>query len=169
MGVYFTTLTPSDLRGIGTATVGAGAEFVNIADPPFNFSGATYANSTADIGGNLITVSYPESERGFVAGTYPFNGLQFKILTPGPAITGVAILPGTNAQGLTLSDLTFNSQTLDVNLSGIVLPRDVNGSIQLSVQFGLVPIPATLPLLASALGGLGLFARRRVIGATATS
>ena len=90
-----------------------------------------------------------------VFGTQVFNGYKLTNLTaPWPAFSITAALPNFVA-----SDVTVTGSDLFLNLSGVSFPD--GGFVRVTAVAAAVPAPGALPLLAVALGGLGLAMRRR--------
>ena len=117
---------------------------------------------TANGGGYHVSVS--ANQVSFVpyfgSNTYgpaTFNGFKITDLTKDPHITGVTVDSASTADLASISDFFFTSNALFVNFQG----RTVVGTAIYDLTFATTPVPATLPLFASGIVALGLFARRR--------
>lgn len=111
--------------------------------------------------GQVESTGGPFGDRlGLYLGDGNLNDLQLSYHTDGtaPALASLAALP-TDSNGI-LAMLTGDARSA----VGFYRFGDfgfVSFYLDFSAATATTPIPATLPLLASALGGLGLFARRR--------
>jgi pimeloyl-ACP methyl ester carboxylesterase len=143
LATYLPSIAPANVLGSGTATVIPGVvTFANLADPPYAHtslpSGVRLVNQNFYVDGIVITEKFDVSEEGtaFFSGV-PFAGEVLSILTPNaPAITGVSVLPSTNAIGFTSDNVSFTSTTVAINHSGASLPTNAPGVIQIAVTFG---------------------------------
>jgi pimeloyl-ACP methyl ester carboxylesterase len=150
LATYLPSIAPANVLGSGTATVVPGVvTFANLADPPYAHtslpSGVRLVNQNFYVDGLVITERFDVSEEGtaFFSGV-PFAGEVLSILTPNaPAITGVSVLPTTNALGFTSANVSFTSTTVAINHSGASLPTNAPGVIQVAVTFGH-PVAVTL-------------------------
>ena len=148
LSVYYPNIAATEQSAYGVATVGPDLEFPNVAalstgyQPP----GTYLVDASVDLTSDQITISYPISEEGVNFLTAPFNGYVLTVNNPGAEIIAGVSIAETNIPGLTAADLTFTGDTIDVNLSGLTLPSDAAGSIQLSVSFVAPPAVNDLTL-----------------------
>ena len=109
---------------------------------------------------NQITIT-PYSF-GAAFGSAAFNGLEFIDLTKDPGIIGVSLDPSTTIASVTISNVSFTSNSVLVNFQGQTWRGGTQAVFDLTfASSATTPLPATLPLFASGLGMLGLLARRR--------
>jgi hypothetical protein len=125
---------------------------------PFsNFGPGT--QTTATFGNTEITVT----NTGGAFATASFSGVDLSFLS-GPTITSVVKDPASSSLFAMGSVLTFTANDIRLNLSG-TCGSCIGGtaySIILDVTTtSAVPLPATLPLFATGLVGLGLLGWRR--------
>jgi hypothetical protein len=144
LGVYYPDLTPSELSAYGVATVGPEVEFPSVAALATGYSppGTFLVDTSVDITPNTITLSYPTSEEGTEFLGASFNGFVFTVLNPNaPVISSVSIVE-SDIVGFASSDVIFTADTIDINVSGLSLPDDAAGSLELSVSFASSSPPA---------------------------
>lgn len=132
----------------GTAVVGSGVEFGNIAGE---------GNHAVDFSDNSIHVTYLTS--WFLGTQETFDGWRFTDLTSS-AIKGVSLI-GTNLSGFTAANLSFDSNHVYANTLG--LGNWAAGTfITIGVDFqSAVPEPATWAMMLIGFGALGVHLRRR--------
>lgn len=91
-----------------------------------------------------------------------FNGVSFTDVTADPGITGLVVNPATNLAGFDASRISFTSNTVFVNLQGLVTtPLTV---VSLDVRFGATAVPEPPALALAGTGvllALGCARRRR--------
>jgi hypothetical protein len=123
---------------------------------------------TTTTGAFVLGTSYP----GFSADAYTFTstGAQLVFRNSATAVPGVAgqlltlDIPGFNPAFLSITDTFFangNESVYFVLCGGLCASRAVFGIIQPTSLIATTPVPATLPLLATALGGIGILGWRR--------
>jgi hypothetical protein len=139
--------------------VGSGVELTCGYSQPgcfgFNFM-------SLDIGANTISFKQLATESRTLF-NYAFNGWRFTGLDFGAGIAGVTLTSGgpNDMLGLTQSDVSFTSNSISVNLAGVT---PLHGWWTLTLQEAApapVPLPASLPLFAIAVGSLAAIRRRR--------
>jgi len=112
------------------------------------------------ISGTQITLGMPVFGNNFSA--LPFNGWKI-VFSSDPGIVSVALDPASQiTEGN--ADITFTSDSISFNFQGQRVAGTFVYDIGLSAietPPGETPLPAALPLFASGLGALGLFAHRR--------
>ncbi|MES2434499.1 MAG: VPLPA-CTERM sorting domain-containing protein [Pseudomonadota bacterium] len=133
----------------GTSVVGAGTEYSNV-----NVDGNIFFN--VDIADTSITVSFNDSFSSFNFAS--FNGLfitDINNLFPALSVFSVSV------SGFTFlaSDVFFQSDGFGLDFQGDTFA----GGESVTVNFAPanVPLPAALPLLLAALGGIGALKMRR--------
>jgi len=159
-GVYYPTITPSDLHANGEATVSG-----DLGDKTFDSItgfGRKVPDPTPPVDGSVtfsghsIAIAYPASKQGQPFATTAsngFNGYVFKMLdSSDPPITGVSLAADTNILGLTASRLTYTAHEIDVNVSGLTLPADKPGLIRLTATFGSPTTAANLNVINTTTG-----------------
>ena len=98
---------------------------------------------------------------GAFYGAFSFNGINFTGLNfgDGSVLTGFTL--STNLAGLTTSNISFNSNSIAYNASGLSFVTSPY-FIELDLTAApAVPEPASLAIFGSALAGFGLLRRRR--------
>ena len=166
------TVVPDQIRPVETC-VAPGVEFFSGqgGDPP-----APEDQIAIDLsGGNILLSNVLGTDVTFsTGGMGPFNGFQLSdVGSTIPDITGVAINAATNLPGFTASLVTFDANSVRINLEGFLFqPSNV---VSLDVSFaGPPPPPAaacsvpTLPkpglaLLVLGLGLAGFLLLRRAL------
>lgn len=88
-----------------------------------------------------------------------FNGFTISGPSGVSPILAAFVDASSNVTGLTDSVISYLIDSVTVNLAGDGFSPGSVGLID--VRFAATPLPATLPLLASGLGALGLVAHRR--------
>ncbi len=115
--------------------------------------------ASMDIGGTSISLFTTGCGLGCGFNTTPFNGFEFSGLSADlGTITGVNLF--TNYPGLDSSAVTFTSDAVFINMSGISLANDAYFILELNS----VPEPGSLLLLGSGLMGLAGTVRRKLLG-----
>lgn len=117
------------------------------------------------ISGDTISLIPPFGSASF--GPATFNGYEFVDLTKDPGIVGVTVDAASTATGVSLSDVSFTSNSVFFNFQGQTLSG--TAIYDLSFAPAATPLPAALPLFATGLGALGLFGWRRKRKAYATA
>jgi hypothetical protein len=141
--LYPNTSTPYILGPPTNATVGAGVELLNFA----GFVNIDFSDT------NILITTTRDAGINAVA----FDGLRFfDVFSTIPAFGSVTINPATNYAGFNASRVTFDSNTIFVNVAN--LPGLVRQVISLDVYPSLVPEPSTLVLLGT---GIAAMVRRR--------
>jgi hypothetical protein len=128
---------------------GGGAGNANVCD----YLNAPNSTQTISISNKSIT--YALSGAGAIFEAVNPNSFNFLSLTPGFAIGGVGLT--TNIAGLSLSDVSFTSNSLSVNMSGLPV---TNGEY-FTTQLLPVPEPETYAMMLAGLGLIGFMARRK--------
>jgi hypothetical protein len=152
---HFPTLPPSTTTaGPVQRVVGAGVEFV---DGDFNpFSGEQFDFTDTTIIISSFTVLH--SAGGF-------NGYRFTdIFGTIPDIVSVSIISDRTNYFLTdPGRITWDANNIFINFQGLDLTGANGAQTILGVTFGMaaVPLPAALPLFASALAGWTVLGRKR--------
>lgn len=140
--------SPKDYVGVGTFS------------PTFNKFSDTDAFSLI-IGSDNITLSRRVGARIGEFHAAIFNGAKYSDLTNSiAAFLSISINGATNVAGFDLSRLSFDENNFAINLQGL----NWGGGERISLDFNVVapvPLPAALPPLIGAIGGLGVFQRWR--------
>ena len=142
----------STVIGSQDVTVGPGVE---ISCPGAGSFCAAWAAEIVqyDFGSNSISFVAPNST-GHAFAT--FNGFRFSGLGAGGPWSSVSLI--TDITGLTDSNIEFDGSTLLLNVQGLHVPTQ--GGYTLTLNASPVPLPASIVLLGTALGGLGYMRKR---------
>ena len=130
----------------------------------FAITGAASAASVSYQGnmGNLYTTSFNVTAADAGAHQVTISGLNTALMLLGKLEPGVSYFEGALVLGggviNKIVDLTVGTYNLAI-LS--LLPANVDISISRIANVAQVPVPAALPLLLAAIGGLGIAGRRR--------
>ena len=107
-----------------------------------------------DFSGNTLTVLFDTILASPTWTNSPFNGLSITLESPGHFTSFAQIGdPG-------IKDASFTADTLFINWAGLSYNSDTKLTFAID-HAAPVPLPAGLPLLALALGGLAVLGRRR--------
>jgi hypothetical protein len=151
------SFAPSDTFAVGSAGPEVSAVYSASIFFDFDFS---------DTG--LLTVGFhnPHPGLSFSAGFTPFTFTDVNGSIP--KFTQFALL--SSSFGFMQGDLSFSDDELSFDFGGRVLGNGQVLTAQIGVepQVGVVPVPATLPLLVSALGLISICRRRRAGARAAT-
>lgn len=109
------------------------------------------------ITGNTISLIPDFGAASFSSAT--FNGYEFIDISNDPGIADVTVDPSSLATGVSIADVSFTSNSVFFNFQG----QTLRGTAIYDLTFAptATPLPATLPLFAIALCGLGLLGWRR--------
>ncbi len=152
----------STLYRTANVLVGAGVEINCPSGVTTGVCDALLGDFTLDFGAD--TVSF--SQTGF-AGSYnagSFNGWVFSGLDYGAAIASVVLTSSSGLTGLDQSRVSFTGNSISLNLAGINPAANPNSwllTVTTVTPVAEVPLPAALPLFASALGAFGAFGHLR--------
>jgi len=156
------------IPGVATASSLAGDTIQ--ADYIYPTAGNVYNNLgtfTAPGGGHIYVESYSVTGSQITVTADPSgvywlsasdNGLEFIDLSRNPDISGVTLDAATNAVGVTISDASFTSNSVNLNFE-----NQTWGGNQVAVfdlQFGATPLPSTWTMLVAGFLGLGFLAYR---------
>lgn len=149
----------------------AGAPDVSAADEIANPSGWNGAASIDLSGSGLLTLTGDQEGAGFADFDLVVFSISNIVFDAGESITGVSTLsegildPGHGSVFSPVISFTADSVTLTFDTSGSGGGADfqlLDGGVSTyQVDTSAVPVPAALPLMAGALGVMGLVARRR--------
>jgi hypothetical protein len=139
--------------------VADGSDYLSTAS---NLAPATFSVTSVAPDELQIRYFYPLAD--YPKGVTLTSGVAFNGFTiSGPSglspITAAFVDANSNVTGLTDSAISHLTNSVTVNLAGDVFSPGSVGLIDLRVAE--TPLPATLPLLASGLGALGVVAHRR--------
>ena len=139
---YYPNLDASSLEGTATATVVPGTvTFPNTALDSVTPEPA-YLGTAIDLDGATITETFPAADEGVLLSTGAFNGITLQTAAGDAAITGVSVT-STNISGLTNADLTVTANSVDINLSGLVLPDTAPATYTLTATFAACYVSGT--------------------------
>ena len=143
LGTLYPLATPNPS---GSFVVGAGVEAV------INVEGVT--NITLDFIGNSLTVLFGTVADNPTWTDKPFNGLRIALESPGKFTS----FSQTDGPGIKAT--SFNANELFINWAGLSYADGM--TLTFDIDYAApVPLPAGLPLLALALGGLAVLGRKR--------
>jgi len=118
---------------------------------------------TADltISPDNLTITFNGSQSGASFTGSSFNGPRYSDETNSIAnFLSVTINAATDFAGFDLSRLFFDGDHIWLNLQGLLITEGQKISLDVN-SVSAVPLPAALPLFATAIGGLGVFGRVR--------
>ena len=127
-----------------------------------NLAPATF--SVVGIGPNKVQISYEypiaSYPNGATLNVFPFNGFNISGPNGLSPIISAFVDSNSNVTGLTDSDIGFTTNSVSVNLAGVVFPPGSAGLID--IQFaGAVPEPSTWAMMILGFCGLGFLLHRR--------
>lgn len=152
----------STVEATTTVTVGAGAEVTCPSGPLcLAAGGSLLVGESIDLDALSISGFLWRGFNVAVFDGFEFLGLDFG---SGYQLTGFSLT--TDVIGLDVSDVSFTSNSLRINLQGTTLPSPTGGGsfrIDLQTNSLTVPEPATLALGALGLLSVGMTRRRRIV------
>lgn len=122
-------------------------------DAGLNVEGVT--TISLDFSGNALTVLFSTILSSPTWNDATFNGLVITLLSPGN-FTAFAQTGGT-----AIKAISFDADSLFINWAGLSYDSATQLTFDIGYETAPVPLPAGLPLLALALGGLAVLGRRR--------
>ncbi len=157
------TSTPSFWDNPLQDQVGAGIEFTSneistetILPPNPNVL-ANPVPVSIDVSANSVLIDFSNSSPfSLFATAFENTYILTDVFGTVPSIIGVSIDSSVTTLGLSLSDITFDENTLRINVSG--LPFNINTIAKIDVQF--VPIPTAIWFFITGLFGLIGFSKR---------
>ena len=145
LSVYSPEIIPADLLAYGTATVGSGVEFPNIAalTTPNLPPNVTIVNSSANLGTTTLDFNIPAQTQNL--NILP-GDIVFNILAPpnAPTISSIASFT-TSVNLVNLSVSTTTPTSIDLHTPSFSLPAGETASANVSVNFVATPPPPPPP------------------------
>jgi hypothetical protein len=148
---------------VATQTVTVVSPGAEITCPSSSVLCASSGNSDGLLDGESLNLEALSISGNFVAGfaSTSFNGYVFDDLDFGPDTGIVGLTLTTTIANLALADISFDTNTVWVNLTGAGGATGGAFTIDLSVAPAAIPEPSALALAGIALAGLGAANRRR--------
>jgi hypothetical protein len=144
---------PDQVRGPLSAVVGPGIEF-GLGDQ--SIPGGAFVGANYDISASRVEIEFTPALGSGVFFSAVFNGPVLGF-TGAPDILGVTLDASFTTLALAAADITFLPNRIWINVEGLAFrPGD-----RIGLDLTITPIPAALPLLATALGAGGMLAYRR--------
>jgi PEP-CTERM motif len=148
--VGITWLYPNTSTTFASDTIAVGS---TLSCPGGSSICSPFSQSVVTFGITSTSITYSaggSSSAGYAPAT--FNGFDFTGLTFADSGSLQSFILGTNIAGLTSSDVSFTTNSIEINLTG----RPVNGNFTLALNESpsAVPEPGSLLLFAIGLGAL---------------
>ncbi|MEM6681622.1 MAG: hypothetical protein AAF607_05215 [Pseudomonadota bacterium] len=116
-----------------------------------------------DAGADFLTIDFSNAGSGSFSQAFQNSYIFTFADTVSPLLTGAEIDTSVTTLGLLPDDVTFENNQLFVNVESLPFTSSTFARINLTAQPGtaVIPIPATLPLMASSMIAFGVLRWRR--------